>query len=444
MPKISIIMPSLNVKNFIRPCMDSVLAQTLSDMEVLAIDAGSTDGTLEILKEYAAADSRLRVIHSDKKSYGYQVNLGLEQATGDYIGIVETDDYISPDMYQVLYEAAVTHDLEYVKGRFATFVELANGLRCYQSGNACIFDKEKLGKVLSPKSMPELAIQDYYLWAGIYRRDFLSDIRLNETLGAAFQDIGFIYQVLSKADRAMYIPDEVYFYRQTRGNSSGNRNGFRYLIGEYQYIGEMLPQKTDSWKQAYYERMFRQTVGRFSRMAVGGEYWQEAEEEVKTLKESLSRAVQDGIFKPSNMSEENQRIYDKLQTSTKALFDEAYEELQSKVERLKAFLNQIADNRVIIFGCGKFGKYIHLILECHKEGQVKAYSDNNVLLWNEMVQGIKVLKPEEATAAYRDAVYVVANSKNAEDIKAQLQKLDIAEDKICVYRPDFDLRLFMV
>ena len=103
-PLISVIMPSYNVARYIRVCMESVLAQSLQDMEILAIDAGSEDGTLDILREYADKDERICLVHSEKKSYGYQVNLGIQMARGKYIGIVETDDFIEPDMYRILYE----------------------------------------------------------------------------------------------------------------------------------------------------------------------------------------------------------------------------------------------------------------------------------------------------------------------------------------------------
>ena len=96
--KVSIIMPSLNVANYISECMDSVINQTLSDIEILCIDAGSTDGTLDILRDYESKDNRIKVIVSSMKSYGHQVNMGLDMAKGEYIGIVETDDYIESYM----------------------------------------------------------------------------------------------------------------------------------------------------------------------------------------------------------------------------------------------------------------------------------------------------------------------------------------------------------
>ena len=104
MPKISIIMPALNVGAYIRECLHSVIEQTLEDIEIIVVDAGSTDGTLEIINEFALVDKRIQVVHSKIKSYGYQLNLGFSLAKADYIGIVETDDYIMKDMYECLYQ----------------------------------------------------------------------------------------------------------------------------------------------------------------------------------------------------------------------------------------------------------------------------------------------------------------------------------------------------
>ena len=122
MPKISILLPSYNVASYIQECIESVMGQTLTDIEILCIDAGSTDGTSEIIEKYAAADRRIRLIKSDKKSYGYQINLGMDLAQGEFLGIVETDDCIGSHMYEVLYKAAIENVLDYVKAGFYTMV----------------------------------------------------------------------------------------------------------------------------------------------------------------------------------------------------------------------------------------------------------------------------------------------------------------------------------
>ncbi len=444
MPKVTVIMPSLNVAKYIRPCVESVLNQSMKDMEILAIDAGSTDGTLEILEAYAAGDKRLRIIHADKKSYGYQVNLGIELAAGEYLGIVETDDMIAPCMYEKLYQTAKAQDLEYCKGGFTQFVESENGLQWKQSGGRCILDVNLLGKCFSPKNMPELATQDYYIWAGIYRKDFLRDIRLSETPGAAFQDIGFIYQVLCKAERAVYLAEEFYDYRQTRGNSSFNKNGFRYLIEEYRNLREIMLQQSDAWRQAYYERLFRQTVGRFQRMAVSGRYWEETEGDIQVLQIMLRQAQADGAFSPDKLDEVNREIYDTLQDNPRGIFTREYQSFCLKTERLRGLLDFVEDREIVIFGCGSYGRYIHTLLETYRAGRVKAFCDNNRSLWNTSLQGIGIFALEEAGKRYQDCRYIIANARNAEAIREQLLKSGIAESRMYAYQPDFDVRLFML
>ena len=108
MAKVSVIIPVLNGAEYIRECMDSIVGQTLSDIEIIPVDAGSTDGTLEILKEYAKKDTRIKLLTADKKSMGYQYNIGIAAAEGEYVGFCESDDYISETMYEKLARIAET------------------------------------------------------------------------------------------------------------------------------------------------------------------------------------------------------------------------------------------------------------------------------------------------------------------------------------------------
>lgn len=92
MAKVSILMPACNVEKFLKECMDSVVNQTLKDIEIICIDDGSRDSTGNILDEYAQKDNRIKVIHKANSGYGHSMNVGLQNATGEYIGIIETDD----------------------------------------------------------------------------------------------------------------------------------------------------------------------------------------------------------------------------------------------------------------------------------------------------------------------------------------------------------------
>lgn len=119
-------MPSLNVAPYIKNCIESVINQTIKNIEIICVDAGSTDGTLEVLREYEKKDSRIKVILSNKKSYGYQMNLGIDIAKGEYLGIVETDDFISSEMYEELYTIAKEKKLDFIKADFYRFTVSPN------------------------------------------------------------------------------------------------------------------------------------------------------------------------------------------------------------------------------------------------------------------------------------------------------------------------------
>ena len=103
MPKISIIIPCYNVEKYIKQCLESVVNQTLKDIEIICINDGSTDSTLEILREYENRDNRIKVISKQNSGYGASMNIGLETAKGEYVGIVESDDYVELNIFQTLY-----------------------------------------------------------------------------------------------------------------------------------------------------------------------------------------------------------------------------------------------------------------------------------------------------------------------------------------------------
>ena len=106
MPKVSIIVPTYNVEQYLVECMESITHQTLEDIEVIVINDGSTDGSLEILKRYAAKDSRITIVDKENGGYGIGMNIGLDKATGEYIGIVEPDDFVPVNMFGDLYNIA--------------------------------------------------------------------------------------------------------------------------------------------------------------------------------------------------------------------------------------------------------------------------------------------------------------------------------------------------
>ena len=117
-PKVSVLVPVYNVEKYVGMCLDSLLCQTLKDMEIICIDDGSTDNSSAILAEYAKRDSRIIIITKENTGYGASMNLGLSRAKGEYIGIVESDDYALPEMFEQLYIKAQENELEVVKTNY--------------------------------------------------------------------------------------------------------------------------------------------------------------------------------------------------------------------------------------------------------------------------------------------------------------------------------------
>ncbi len=266
-PKVSILMPSLNSGAFLRECMESVVKQTLKEIEIICIDAGSTDGTLEILREYERKDQRIRVIVSDKKSMGYQYNLGLDAASGDYVGMVETDDWIEPDTFECLWTAAHREDVDIVA---------ANQYLYYTKPEICNIRFENLSHCpYEQKFYPQDVLHSFavkpLIWSAIYRRSMLKEngIRFNETPGASFQDTGFHYMVMTVAKTAFFLNQYFYHYRSDNENQSINSDGKVYcLCDEAHYYEQFLEGRPadklrlfkpyTSWKyDKYYWNYFR-------------------------------------------------------------------------------------------------------------------------------------------------------------------------------------------
>lgn len=253
-PKVSVVMPSLNVASYVRECMDSVVNQTLKEIEILCVDAGSTDGTWEILQKYAEKDSRIHLIHSEKKSYGYQMNLGLDAAQGEYIGIVETDDYIKLDMYEVLYRTAHQNDLDFVKSDSYRFVDDERTNKRKFERLSLSNDKKIYYKKLNPSQTPALLRLTMNNVTGIYRRMLIREhnIRLNESPGAAFQDNGLWFQLFSLSQSAMFIDRAFYCIRRDNPNSSvHNKEKVYCMCDEYDYILKFLEKDNERLKKFF-------------------------------------------------------------------------------------------------------------------------------------------------------------------------------------------------
>lgn len=437
MPEISVIMPSLNVAGYIRTCMESVMNQSFADLEIIAVDAGSTDGTWEILQEYAAKDSRIRCIHSDKKSYGYQLNLGFGLARGKYIGVVETDDYIETDMYETLYRSMMSGGYDYVKGVARAFWEISNDIPVTYE----IRDLRNAGGVLNPGEHPELFSADAYLWLGLYKASFVKGIRLNETPGAAYQDIGFNFQVFQRSKKALYLDKVVYHYRQDNRKASGyDVKAFHYLLEEYRRILEMgVPAE---WIHAVYQRMAEQCLGRFHNMAAGGRYWEESAGEIEELRRWLVEAKEQGNLIEESLSEYDRELLKLWMEGSDVLYVHCKEIYEKKIQTVRECFRAAENHEIVIFGVGKYGTFFHALGENRYPGKVVAYCDNGLAVQGKTLQGVTVYEPAQAVKRFHEATFVVTMVRDKENARKQLLQLGVEDEKIVEFVPVHDYLLF--
>lgn len=275
MAKVSIIIPTYNVEDYLRECMESVTRQTLDDIEIICINDGSTDGSLEILKEYADKDSRIILVDKKNEGYGVGMNIGLDKATGEYIGIVEPDDFVPLNMYEDLYNIAKENDLDFVKADFYRFTRNSNNGNMELIYNHLDASGENYNQVINPFEKPYITTFIMNTWSGIYRRDYIEKyhIRHNTTPGASFQDNGFFWQTFIYAKRCMFIDKPYYMNRRDNPNSSVNNKQKVYCMNvEYDFIRDIFMQKGNEelwerFKSYYnYKRYFSYifTIGRIS------------------------------------------------------------------------------------------------------------------------------------------------------------------------------------
>lgn len=259
MPKVSIIMPVYNVETYLRESLDSVINQTLKDIEIICVNDGSTDSSLEILEEYANKDKRIRIINKPNSGYGHTMNVGIDHATGEYIGIVETDDLAKPEMYETLYHIAAEKELDVIKADYFNFHgdnENRETKYIHIAGKA----PEYYGKILNPYEDVTPFYFTMNTWAGIYKRTYLNkySIRHNETPGASYQDSGFWFQTLSWAKRVYFLERPFYMYRQDNPNSSINDKAKVYCVcDEYEFIMDFLNKNPDLKKVFIYIYSYR-------------------------------------------------------------------------------------------------------------------------------------------------------------------------------------------
>ena len=250
-PLVSIVMPIYNAMPYLTQALDSALGQTLKEIEIVCVNDGSKDNSLDVIREYAGRDPRIVIIDGPNGGYGKAMNRGIQSAQGEYVGILEPDDYILPTMYEKLYARAKKDDLDFVRSDFYSFVTDSNGKDELKLEKISPWE-EYYGPTLNPQEDIRLFNIKMENWTGIYKSSFLSvnSIRFNESPGAAFQDNGFWFQTYCLATKIAFLDEPFYCYRNDNASSSINQKDKVFvMLDEYSWIRKWLVSHPDLCKK---------------------------------------------------------------------------------------------------------------------------------------------------------------------------------------------------
>lgn len=212
--KITVIVPVYNTEKYLSKCLDSILSQTLKEIEIICIDDGSTDSSSKILAEYAIKDPRLLVIRKKNDGLGAARNTGIEVASGEYISFVDSDDFIDPQMLNLLYNMGKKTESDVVIGNVKLYFN--------DSGNTEYFRCQKDYDFLSLKngflpSEEPWIVENIGCWDRIYKRSFLEKYNLRNPEHVIYEDALFSFQTSILANKIAVVPKAVYYYRKNTG-----------------------------------------------------------------------------------------------------------------------------------------------------------------------------------------------------------------------------------
>ena len=235
---VSIVMPIYNSGDYLKESLGGLLQQTLKNIEIICVNDGSTDNSLDIIKYYAQDDKRILIVDNTNHGYGYSMNCGISVARGEYIGILEPDDFADNTMFESLYSIAKEKELDVIKSNYYEYSEKENRSNFFEVLSGLEYDK-----VTSAEENPWLVVRRPCIWSAIYRREFLleSGIKFTETPGASYQDTAFAFKVWAMAKRVLFVKEPFLHYRIDNDNSSVKSSGKIFSIcDEYQNIHAFL------------------------------------------------------------------------------------------------------------------------------------------------------------------------------------------------------------
>lgn len=256
MCKVSIIVPIYNVEKYLSRCLESLVNQSFKDIEILAINDGSTDNSLNILNKYAAMDSRIIVVDKKNEGLSQTRNLGIDKAKGEYITFVDSDDWIDKDYIKIMYEKIIKNNSDIVICPYVKEYDYKSISKVFNLDNICINKPERTNQYLYRKivgpvgkelAQPEELDTLVTAWGKLYKTSIIrsNNIKFIDTKLIGTEDCLFNVEVFSKSKRASIENRPLYHY--WKGNKESLTCGYKSnLVEQWRLNQEYIKKHLDS------------------------------------------------------------------------------------------------------------------------------------------------------------------------------------------------------
>lgn len=246
---ISVVVPVYNVEAYIEKCVMSVCNQTYRDLQIILVDDGSTDLSGHICDQMAKQDQRITVIHKRNGGLSSARNAGIDAASGQYIGFVDSDDYIAENMYEMLLSALQKNDADIsICNRYYVSDNGKKNIRKNSIQQELVMDSET-----ALRRMNDFKSFDMAAWDKLYKKSLFDKIRFPEN--RLSEDFYIMCKLFCGAKKIVYIPESLYFYRQREGSITKNtRINFDYMYAakeQMEFVEKMYPSLTSEMRAAY-------------------------------------------------------------------------------------------------------------------------------------------------------------------------------------------------
>lgn len=285
--KISVIIPMYKVEEYIGKCIESVIKQTYTNLEIILVDDGSPDKCGEISDEYAEKDSRIKVIHRKNGGLSAARNSGLDIATGDYVMFVDSDDYIHPRMMECMYATACNKKADIVVCDYAKVKEGEATPQLQETKQVVEITKNNQLDYMLGKTKIIFTV----VWNKLYRRELLQEIRFPE--GKVHEDEFVTYKLLHKAKKVCYIKDVFYYYVQRTSSIMGEGINLKTLQKLDAFQERMLFYEQQGMQDYYYQMLnhYRYFLNEFVKKGYGNK------KELMPYKKYYDKQIQKNVHK---------------------------------------------------------------------------------------------------------------------------------------------------